>query len=287
MTANSAERAAPAPEKKKEATLREKLPPAHVAAQVAGTLMCTTLLSFLGTAGTIAGLATGAALSATLPTVIEHVTVQSAAAARARYRKYRKRGLTPDQAVKAARAETVTMKAYRPWSARRAYAVAAIAVLVTFGVSALALTGIEKVAGKPVADIVRGKAGHGTTLTGTTPVTSPPAPSYTPSYAPSPTPTPSATSSPSPTATATASASASSSATATTPMPTQTVTVTASAPSSNAPAATASPSAAAMPTGASSPSPTASADPAPTASGAPVQGQPGQSGSARGVSRWP
>lgn len=163
-------------------TLRKKLPPLRIAAQVVSTLFCTAVLSFLGTAGTMTGLALGAVLSSTFPTVLEHTAGQSSKAARARYKRYRARGMSPANAAAAVRASTPARQRLSP----KVYMAAGLGSFLVFGIAVLLLTGIEGAAGKPIANIVQNKPGHGTSLTGGT---------TEPSDAPSsnPTPTPSAT----------------------------------------------------------------------------------------------
>lgn len=160
------------PPEKDDDTLRKKLPPLHVAAQVVSTLACTFLLSFLGFAGTLIGLAVGSVLSTTIPTVLEHSAGKSTSAARERYRRLRSHGVPPKVARQA-----VESQARREGHARRTRtaALAGLTCALVLVVSGSVLYGIERAAGKPAADIVTGHAGHGTTLVGS---------SYTPPSAP-------------------------------------------------------------------------------------------------------
>jgi hypothetical protein len=225
-------------------TLREKLPAVKVAAQVTSTLACTALLSFLGTAGTVIGLATGAVLSATVPTVLEHTARRSGSAARERYLKYRKRGLSPENARAAAKAETQMIDMRRRANRKKTYAIAAATAVAVFGGCALILTGIEAAAGKPVSALVQGTAAHGTTFTGSSGGSAPaPEPSLSPSFTPTatgtaPATTPAATLSP--TAVTSAPATVSPSAAATTPVASPSPTPAATSPAAT-PAATAAP----------------------------------------------
>jgi hypothetical protein len=175
------------PEQKKEPdddSLRKKLPPLHVAAQVASTLVCAFAMSFLGTAGTLAGLATGSLLSSTVPTLIEHTAGRSAKHARERYLHYRHRGLSPEAAHTAVIMERQVQAARRGPRRKLLLWTGVTAVLVA-GLSLFALTSIEAAAGKPASAIVQGRTGSGTTLGGSSYTPPPsPVPSYSPGFTP-------------------------------------------------------------------------------------------------------
>lgn len=163
----------PEPQKAPPEKLSQKLPPLHVAAQVASTLVCALAASFLGPYGTVIGLAGGTLLSTTLPTAIEHFAGASGRRVRERYAYYRKRGMTPEQAQLAAEAgETARSRRRTPWPW-----LGLTAVLVAAASTAV-LYGVESAAGKPVSYVVQGKAGHGSTFSGYTAATpAAPAPS--------------------------------------------------------------------------------------------------------------
>jgi hypothetical protein len=173
---NTKTAAAPGPED----SLRKKLSVVGTAVQVVSTLAVTTLLSFFGAAGTVAGLAVGTTLSAVVPTVLEHVTRHSGAAAKAQYEKYRARGLSPARAKAAVAAQSAAASQARRRFRRKAQLLGGLAAVVVFGVSVLVLTGIEGATGKPLSNLVQNKAGHGTTFTGSSGGSAPEAPAVTP-----------------------------------------------------------------------------------------------------------
>jgi hypothetical protein len=185
------------PEKKEpgEDSLRKKLPPGHVAAQVASTLVCAFAMSFLGTAGTLAGLATGSLLSSTVPVLIEHTAGRSAKRLKEQRDHYLKRGYSENVAhamaeadVKAENRPHVTWTsagvtvAYPRRRRKKSLIWTGVTAVLVAAVSLAGLTVVEAAAGKPASAIVQNKAGTGTTLGGY---------SYTP---PSPSPSPSTSS---------------------------------------------------------------------------------------------
>jgi len=204
-----------------------------VIGQVAATLTATFALSFVGTAGTIIGLALGSTMSAVLPTIYENALRRSQH--RAKLLRERQR-----QAAASATSEGDYEHLYKsdepastprislPWKRM------GIAAAAAFCVCALTITVVESIAGKPVSDVVTDKRGSGYTFSGGssgpaghvpvlhrqqhTSAPGTPAPSSSPSSSPSggatPSPTPSASPaqppSPSPSASAPASSTASS-----------------------------------------------------------------------------
>jgi hypothetical protein len=253
------------PEKKEpdEDSLKKKLPPGHVAAQVASTLVCAFAMSFLGTAGTLAGLATGSLLSSTVPTLIEHTAGRSAKRTRERYLHYRSKGLSPETAHRLATGQmkpALTRKDGRRHRNRRLKWTAVTAALVA-AVSLAGLTSIEAAAGKPASAIVQGRTGSGTTLGGSSYTPPSPVPSYSPSFTPtvsyttaaaspsiSPSALPSLSSSPSPSLSPSPSPSTS---------PSQTPSLSPSA----SPSPSGTPSSAQVPAGTQEPSPGATENP--------------------------
>jgi len=177
-------------------SLRKKLPPAKLAFQVLIAIGTPVLLSWLGVAGTRAGLLAGPLLAAAGPTALDHWTAIARRRARSRFDDLRKQGMSAAEATSEIQLQDVQsrkqVKAHWKW---------VVPVALALGVlSFFAVTGMEEAFGKPVADIVRHKAGHGTTVGGTHPATPPP-PAYTPPPVPSATPpaaTVTVTTSPSP-----------------------------------------------------------------------------------------
>ena len=199
--------------------------------QVAATLTATFALSFVGTAGTIIGLALGSTMSAVLPTIYENALRRSQH--RAKLLRERQR-----QAAASATSEGDYEHLYKsdepastprislPWKRM------GIAAAAAFCVCALTVTVVESIAGKPVSDVVTDKRGSGYTFSGgssrpaghvpvlhrqqhtSAPATSSPSSSpsgeATPSPTPSASPTQPASPSPSPSASAVASSTASS-----------------------------------------------------------------------------
>jgi hypothetical protein len=169
-----------------------------VAGQVLSTLTATFALSFLGTAGTLAGLTLGAALSAVLPVLYENALVLSHHRARQALR--RSRPVTERSYYDTLYREPSPRPAI-PWKRL------SLATLMLFAVSAAAVTGIEVLTGKPVSAVVTNTHGSGFTFSGGNSNPAPPpsspsspspavttvSPSVTGSFSPGETSTPSVT----------------------------------------------------------------------------------------------
>ncbi len=157
-----------------------------LAASAVMTVVVATATSYLGVGGTILGMAGGSILSGAGAWWGERALKRSAELAQAKARAARVKGrpLTPaeTQLIEAARDRRDRNRGHPGWRLAGALAAAA------FVACAATLTIVEQAVGKPVADIVTGRPGHGTTLGGSAAGTAPPpgpAPAYTPTAAPS------------------------------------------------------------------------------------------------------
>lgn len=219
-------------------TLKEKIPPAKVAAQVLGTLSVTFLLSLTGRAGTLLGLAGGSAMSIIFPTLYEHFIRHSGSRIRARYQELLLTRMDPAAALAQARREQHE-KAWRSVHWKFLGVTFALVLSVTTG--AILIT--QAATGSPVSDIVRGTRHHHA-------APAPPSPDPPPSSSPESSSPPPSSPPASPSTTA--------------PVP-----VTSSPPPSPSTSAPPSPSSpvTSSPSPSSSPPATPSSSPAPPASG--------------------
>ena len=145
----------------KPESFRSHLP--AIAAATAGTLLATILGSFIGVAGTLAGITTGSLLSGTISWWTERGLRRSAAVAAARAEAIRTRGrpLHPDEDAVVAHAAAHTRdRRHRRWAGPVAF------IVVAFIGCAVPLTLLEHATGKPLSAVVQGQPGHGTTLGG-------------------------------------------------------------------------------------------------------------------------
>jgi hypothetical protein len=172
-----------APAKKGRPDLVPRPRPSHVAGQVLATLTASFALSFLGTAGTITGLALGAALSAVLPTAYENAMELSRHKAKLALERKRQAGsstgFAADYEYLFRSSETARKPACRmPWKR------VGLAAALLFVCSAAAITAAEALAGKPVSAVVTGTHGSGYTFgggyTAPAPASPPPTRSATP-----------------------------------------------------------------------------------------------------------
>lgn len=145
-----------------------RISPVHVAASVGGTVAVSFIMSFLGNAGTLAGLVVGSMLSTTFPTVLEHFGAKGSSAVTRRYKQLRARDIPAQTAMIMARREEADR--HRRLFRWQPLALTGGLVLI---LGAGAITVAEASAGKPVSDIVQGKPGHGYTFH-TDPVYTPP-----------------------------------------------------------------------------------------------------------------
>lgn len=193
----------------------------HVIGQVGATLTATFALSFLGTAGTLIGLALGAALSAVLPTVYENLLRRSHHKAKLLRERQRQARASASQVgdyefLNKSDEPATKPKISLPWKRM------GVAALAVFAICAITVTIVETIAGKPVSAVVTNTHGSGYTFSGgssgangSTPVAPrrqhSPAPTGTPVMTPTPAPsssapvavTPSPTPTPSPSVSAT------------------------------------------------------------------------------------
>jgi hypothetical protein len=184
---------------------------------VGATLTATIALSFLGTAGTLAGLALGAAMSAVLPTLYENLVRRSQHKARMLRERQRQARADASSAgdyefLFTSGESASTPRLSIPWKRM------GVAALAVFAICAITITVVEAIAGKPVSDVVTNTRGSGYTFSGghsgphdsgpqapeQQNSTAPASPSTTPSSVPSATVTPSVTPSTSPSASASA-----------------------------------------------------------------------------------
>lgn len=163
-----------------------------LAAGAAATVTMSVGGSYLGSWGTL----TGAALTSVASAVVGAVYKKMALDAHEKARKAaleRLRGRRPVTEEERAEAVAVTQAAIdagrerASWTPRKLAVTGAAVAATLFGGVALAETGVEALAGKPVAAIVQGKPGRGTTFGGGSvgPVTTPtPAGTVEPSASP-------------------------------------------------------------------------------------------------------
>jgi len=176
-------------------TFRHHLP--TLAAASAGTVLAAVLGSFLGVAGTMAGMAAGSAISGTVAWFGDRFLRRSAQVAKAKRDAARSKRAPLTEQEETSVIEAVRSSPWRPrgMSWRRAAGYGAAAMLI----AAVTVTAAEAVIGKPVADVVRHQPGSGLSFGGGGPASSPassPEPSVTPSASPDPTdsqPSPSVT----------------------------------------------------------------------------------------------
>jgi hypothetical protein len=192
----------------KPESFRSHLP--AIAAATAGTVLATVLGSLIGVAGTLVGIVVGSLLSGTISWWAERGLRRSAAVAAARAEAIRARGrpLRPHEdaavaeAAMAAEDAAVVGDAEATGDARdpaasparsrrrRRWAGPAAFVIAAFIGCAVPLTLLEHAVGKPLAAVVQGVPGNGSTLFGGVSGTSA---SHSPSPSPSATTTGSAT----------------------------------------------------------------------------------------------
>jgi hypothetical protein len=167
--------------------LKAKLSPVHIVASVVGTIAVSFIMSFLGTAGTLIGLAVGSLLSTTFPAIFEHFGTHGMEAARKRARKRRAAVADGTMTLTAARAEARAdaARARQPFLDKIHWRVLGISAAVVAIASVGAITAVEAGVGKPVTDIVRNARGTGLTLTGGGGAYTPP-PYTPPAFTPSP-----------------------------------------------------------------------------------------------------
>jgi hypothetical protein len=173
-----------------------------IGAAAAGAVFAALLGSFLGTAGTIAGMAIGSLASGTTSWWAERGIQRAHAITRARAEAVRRAGrpLAPHETqIIDADAIAAQEKLDRREGRRRHRHLGAWGVIVLGALAGciLAVTLVEHAAGKPLSYVVQGKHGHGTSLGGSHPASSSPvSPAHetgTPTQRTStPTPTPSA-----------------------------------------------------------------------------------------------
>jgi hypothetical protein len=193
-------------------TFRQHLP-TLVAASV-GTVLAAVLGSYLGTAGTVFGLAAGSAVSGTATWFGDRALRRSAQLAKAKRQAAlkKRRPLTATETTvieAAARQSPWFPRGTVPW--RRVALVSALALAIAAG----SVTAAEAVLGRPVSDVVQHKAGTGFTFGGGAPAeTATVTPAATATASPS---APSSSAAAGPTASATASATAPASPSATAP----------------------------------------------------------------------
>jgi hypothetical protein len=139
----------------------------HILGQIGATLTATLALSFLGTAGTLVGLALGSAMSAVLPTVYENLLRRSHHKAKLlRERQWQARtsaSAAADHEFLNTSGEPATRPGISvPWKR------IGIAALAVFAICAVTITIVEAIAGKPVSAVVTGTHGSGYTFSGGT-----------------------------------------------------------------------------------------------------------------------
>ena len=142
--------------------LRSKTP--VIAAQVGATLTVTVALSFLGVAGTMAGLVAGTLISQVSAFFYEQWVVRAHARARRHVAQYRARRV-PGQAHG-------WDDYYRPPASRRRvsvpYRAMAATGIIVLVLSAATIIAVELAAARPLSAVVTRSAGSGTSFTGGT-----------------------------------------------------------------------------------------------------------------------
>jgi hypothetical protein len=174
-------------------TFKDKLP--GWVASGASAVTCTVGLSFLGTSGTLYGLALGSVASGVVQWQYErHLRKAKAVAAKLRADLHARKHPTAihETIMMNAIAKEADKKIPRgiPWLTIATGAVISLAALCAV------IAFIELGTGKPVSDVVQGKAGHGSSFSGGEPPPTTPVPTFAPSTSFSP--TASATLAPSP-----------------------------------------------------------------------------------------
>jgi hypothetical protein len=139
------------------------------------TVTMSVLGSYLGTVGTLTGAAITSVASAVVTAVYKHTaTVAQERAKRVALQKLTARHRGEAQLNETERTQLVQARqealdahqAARRWNPRRLAVVGSAVAAGLFGGVMLVETGAEALAGKPVAAIVQGKPGHGTSLGG-------------------------------------------------------------------------------------------------------------------------
>ena len=133
-----------------------------LAASALVTLAMTAASSWFGTLGTLAGLGGGCLISGTGTWWTERAIRRSAAIAAAKRRARQRKGRELTAGETAVIEMTYAARTHRPRHAwwKRALGLAAVSAVTAL----LTLSLLEHIAGKPIADVVRDRPGHGTTL---------------------------------------------------------------------------------------------------------------------------
>ena len=215
--------------------LRDKIP--AIVAAAAATVTAAILGSFLGTAGTLAGMALASLVSGTLTHLFQQGILRSRSTARARLERYKKSHL--QGVISQGEYERLyrPREQPRPFRWKTAALLSAVVLVVSLGV----VTTVEFLARKPLSDVVQGRRGSGLSVTGGGSQQQPQLPATpSPSYVPTPSVEPSA-----------------------------------SISATETPSSSPSPSASSSSSPGPSPGPGATVSPSPTATGTPAPG-PGQ-----------
>jgi hypothetical protein len=177
-------------------TLKKKAP--DILYGAGGAVVAGVLGSFLGTEGTVIGLALGSVATQLFTHVFKRGGTAAVKSAKVRLEHLKqvhdKGGLTDKEFEYLYRQEHRKLRQAESETPRRKmrWKVAAVTTAVVFVISAGVITGVELLARKPLSDVVTGHKGSGLTLTGGSSQPKP-QPSYSPSVVPAATPSPSPT----------------------------------------------------------------------------------------------